>query len=339
MKFAFVLFFLSMNLFAGQLQPIQSLTSEQYNNNAELCCFVDWGTSGWLSSTQAFPDELVYDLQTKTKIKISSLVKKRPIVLQMGSLTCPSYDLNVERIRRVQKEYKGKVDFYTVYVRENHPSEQYSAHKSFEQKVAFAELLKKNSKVDQKFLIDDVNGTLHQKLGNFGNAIYVIGKDMHVNHWSVFPHEASLRKGLDNLLAHKGMAAQTPFNGGTILHSLVSEEFSMQEKNNTVKKMQTLEGPKPPSEEYMTSLYEKFSKEQPLLYKRINPVVFEKMKLMSVFKIKNNMSVLANKATWNNLFMTLNEDFRTEYKKRYTEWNKINHMEENENVIDQILGK
>lgn len=203
MKTALLIFLTSFRLMAGDFQTIQPLTTQQYNNNPELCCFVDWGTSGWLSNSEKFPDESVYDMQTKSKVKISSLVKNRPIVIQIGSLTCPSYDLNVEKIKSIQKEYKGKVDFYTLYTRENHPSGLHSAHKNFEQKLKFAEKLKKNSHIDHKFLIDDVDGTLHQKLGNFGNSIYLIGKDMHVNHWSIFPHATSLKIGIKNLLEQR----------------------------------------------------------------------------------------------------------------------------------------
>ncbi len=321
-------------------QSIKPLAPEHYNDNANLCCFIDWGVSGWLSKSQKFPDANVYDLKTKTMVNISSLVKDRPIVLQLGSVTCPSYDLNVERFKKLEKKYKGKVDFYTLYVRENHPTDIYGAHRTFEQKVKYAEKLEKDIQSGQRFIVDDVNGSLHQKLGNFGNAVYLIGRDMHTNHWSIFPDTNALSKSIDNLAAAKGKAKNAPFLGGSDVHSLSSVEFSAYEKANTAKKMTALESPNSKtSTTKINSLYDQFSKEQPELYRSIPPELWTKLKNMSVYKVEKDMSDVNNKVTWNNLFLTVQEDFRGQYKNRYTEWKKINHISEKENVVDQLLGK
>lgn len=329
---------LTFTSFAEDLQSLKPLKAEHYNDNANLCCFIDWGVSGWLSKSQKFPDADVFDLKTKTMVKLSSLVKTRPIVLQMGSLTCPSYDLNVSRFKKLVDEYGKQVDFYTLYVRENHPTDLVSAHRTFEQKVAYAEKLA-SSITGQRFIVDDVNGTLHQKLGNFGNAVYLIGTDMHTNHWSIFPDTKALAKGIQNLQAAKGLAKNSRFNGGSDTHSLISTEFSAYEKNDTTKRMQSLEGPNSKTNgAKVAALYDSFSVEQPELHRSIPPQLWKKMKDMSVYKVEKDMTDQKNKATWNNLFLTLKDDFRGQYKQRYTEWKKINHINDRENITDQILG-
>ncbi len=339
---SFLLLFLLLSplLNAKEWQSIKPLKSTEYNDNADLCCFIDWGVSGWLSKSQKFPDAEVYDLKTKSMIKISSLIKDRPIVLQMGSVTCPSYDLNVERFKKLEKAYKGKVDFYTLYVRENHPTDKFAAHRSFEQKVNYAAKLAADTQSDQRFLVDDVKGSLHQQLGNFGNAVYLIGKDMHTNHWSIFPDVNALTKGIENLTMAGGRAKNAPFNGGSDVHSLVSVEFSAYQKSATSKKMQDLEGAQSKtSPKKIAALYDQFSQQQPDLYRSIPPELWNKMKNITLYKVEKDMTIQQNKVTWNNLFLTVQEDFRGQYKNRYSEWKKLNHINDNENVADQILGK
>jgi len=171
---------------ADSYRSLMSLKADEYNFNSRICCFIDWGLNGWFSNSLIFPDAEILNLQTGKEVKISELVKKRPIVLQTGSLTCPSYHLNVNGIKKLREKYSKEIDFYTLYVRENHPTEQIKIHKSFNQKIHYAKKLIKSRKIKQNFLIDTIEGSLHQKLGNFGNSIYLIGKDRFVNHWSIF---------------------------------------------------------------------------------------------------------------------------------------------------------
>ena len=320
-------------------RPIVTLSSENYNRNAELCCFLDWGTSGWLTNSLKFPDQEVYSLDQGKKVRVSSLVKNRPIVIQIGSLTCPSYALNISRTKKIKEKYKGIVDFYTLYTRENHPGGDYGIHKDFSQKISYAKKLIKDEKINHGFLIDDIQGTLHQKLGNFGNSLYLIGTDMHVNHWSIFPDHEKLETGIKNLISANGKAEKADFIGGSFIHSLVSEKYSRNEKTAVGQKMKALEGSNPaPTAEQLLQMYERLRIEQPEIYNRISPHLIEKLKTLSVYRLKNDMNVLQNKLTWNSMFLTLHEDIKKEYEKRQMEWTKINNVKSDQKSLSQILS-
>ena len=220
---------LALPVWSADIKPIYKLEAKEYNENANFCCFIDWGTSGWFNQSLKFPDAEVLSLKTNKKVRISDLVKNKPVVIEMGSMTCPSYDLNLSRMRALHAKYKDQVDFYTLYVRENHPNQMYPAHSDMKQKIASAATLQKEDAIDHTVLVDDVNGSYHQVLGNYGNAVYLVGRDMRSNHWSVFAHPAYLEQGIQELLKAKGIAAKAKFVGGTDVHPLAQSVYSLED--------------------------------------------------------------------------------------------------------------
>ncbi len=324
---------------ADEFKPIYNLSSNDYNKNSAVCCFIDWGASGWIAQSQKFPEAEVFDLSSNKKILISTLVKEKPIVLQMGSLTCPSYDLNIGRIKELQKKYGNSVDFYTLYVRENHPTSLYPAHQNLEQKISFAKKLLIEDKIEQKVLVDDVSGSLHQKLGNFGNSIYLIGKDMHVNHWSIFPNTVQLEKGIEALLSANGIAHNAAYINGSDLHSLLSPEFTQEEKKFTSLKMKSREGQTTPEKsiESINSYYSYLEKNHPEIHGEFNKKQWDTMKDLSVFSLTHDMNKKRNKKTWNIIFLSMHEEFRNFYKFRYNKWKKLNNVTTKEDVAAQTL--
>ena len=112
-------------------------------------------------------------------------------------------------MKELHEKYGDRVDFYTLYIRENHPTRKYQAHQSFEQKVQVAKELRALEKIPYPFLIDSIEGDLHQKLGNYGNAIYVVGTDGYVNHFSLYPNKDFIAQALDELLKNNGQAKKS----------------------------------------------------------------------------------------------------------------------------------
>lgn len=337
--FAFFTFLLISSASAENLKSIYKFSTDDYNKNALVCCFIDWGAGGWLSQAQKFPDAEVIDLATNKKIKVSSLVTKKPIVIQMGSMTCPSYDLNIERIKKIQKKYADKVDFYTLYVRENHPTALYPAHTKIDQKISFAKKLKEESKNNQKFLVDDVNGTLHQALGSFGNSLYLIGKDMHVNHWSIFPNSEKLEAGIESLIAANGVAQNAKYVTGTDLHSILSPEFKQSEKIATGKRMKEREG-KMNKNEIITEINDYFNyleKNHPEIRSEFSAAEWKVLQTLSTYSMNHDMSEPNNKTTWTKQFKNVHADFRNQYKNRYEKWKKINNVTLQDNVAAKTL--
>lgn len=324
---------------AENYKPIYKFSTDDYNKNALVCCFIDWGASGWLSQSQKFPEAEVFDIASNKNVKISSLVTKRPIVIQAGSMTCPSYDLNIERIKKIQKKYAGKVDFYTLYVRENHPTALYPAHTKFDQKISFAKKLKTEGNVEQNFLVDDVNGSLHQALGSFGNSLYLVGKDMHINHWSIFPNSDKLVEAIESLLAANGVAQNAKYINGTDLHSILSPDFKQNEKLATAKKMKEREG-QMNKEEMITEINNYFKyleKNHPEVRGEFSSDEWKTMQTLSTYSMNHDMNNQNNKTTWTKQFKNVHTDFRNQYKNRYNKWKKINNLTIKDDVTAKTL--
>lgn len=319
-----LLFVSATTLASTANRSILPLPPGEYNRNAEVCCFLDWGTAGWFSKSVPFPDANVYELKTGKLVKLRELVKKRPIVLQTGSVTCPSYDINFAKIKELQKTYAGRVDFYTLYVRENHPNTKYSAHSSFEQKVQSARDLVTRDQLEQTVLVDDLKGSLHQALGNYGNSVYVIGTDMYVNHWSIFTSPTRLARGIENLLRAKGVARNAAFVGGTDIHPLASDEFTPADKKAGAQRMQSLS-----TEEYEKSVsYESEVSKLGTLGPDTKPV-YEKMPKDLKQKIDAFLKwSTAKEKTPGSFMRDLQVRFRDIYRERYRKWKSLNGIED-----------
>lgn len=106
------------------------------------------------------------------------------VIIETGSVTCPHYCQNVKAMLALARQYP-KFKFYVIYVREEHPGENYLFHQTLEQKLKGAE---KIAEVDSRtILVDDVEGSFHKYLGCYPNCVYVIdsnGKIEFARHWN-----------------------------------------------------------------------------------------------------------------------------------------------------------
>src|SRR5213592_1136480 len=77
-------------------------------------------------------------------IRLSDFRGKRHVVMMTGAVTSPMCAFEVPAFNQLQTEFEGKgVSFFLLYTRESHPAENYPAHSSFEQKLAYARDLKR----------------------------------------------------------------------------------------------------------------------------------------------------------------------------------------------------
>ena len=105
------------------------------------------------------------------------------------------------------KTYEGKADFYILYVREAHPGENYSAHKSLSGKIAHAKDLQQFENVCRTILIDDVEGSMHIDYGDRPNSVYLIGKDGVISYRADWSEPVEFEEQLKRVLENDGYAA------------------------------------------------------------------------------------------------------------------------------------
>ena len=138
-----------------------------------------------------------------------------------------------ERVRRVvpstnsQKQLQtdlleafedSGVSFFLLYTRESHPAENYGAHTSFEQKLAYARDLQRFEDVRFPILVDHLDGRIHRAYGVWPNALFVIHKYGRLIFRSNMANHRELEQFLCDLLAAEEAAAD-----GRVMHLQYSE--------------------------------------------------------------------------------------------------------------------
>ncbi len=98
------------------------------------------------------------------------------VVLEAGSSTCPATVGTTSGMQKLVRKYPDIV-FILLYVREAHPGERISEHRTFEEKLARAKRFKEEERDNRTVLVDELEGTIHKQYGLFPNFVYVIDTD------------------------------------------------------------------------------------------------------------------------------------------------------------------
>lgn len=123
----------------------------------------------------------------------------RPTVLLIGSGTCPVTQGNLPGLQSLYEEYGARCQWLMLYVREAHPGENLSAHKSYEQKRDQAEQFRQATQTPWPILIDEIDGAVHKQFGLLPNSVFLIDADGRVAFVGEISHAPTLRQALDHL--------------------------------------------------------------------------------------------------------------------------------------------
>jgi hypothetical protein len=84
----------------------------------------------------------------------------------------------VSPLNELYRRYHDRgFEFFTVYVREPHPGENYGPHVAWEQKLKFARDCREQDGIANPMLVDDLDGTVHRLYGSLPNMVYIINKN------------------------------------------------------------------------------------------------------------------------------------------------------------------
>lgn len=150
-------------------------------------------------------------------VRLNDFRGKRHVVMMTGAVTSPMCAFEVPSFNQLQKEFDS-ISFFLLYTRESHPAENYAAHASFEQKLAYARDLKSLENVQVPILVDYLDGRIHRAYGVWPNALFVIHKDGRLIFRSNMASHGELRQFLVDLLAAEKAAAE-----GRLTHLQYSE--------------------------------------------------------------------------------------------------------------------
>ena len=104
--------------------------ANEYNFKEHYYGKFDWGFGQWKGFKSKFPVSQVYQIPKEKMISSQEIYQNKPIVIEMGSMTCRSYASNIKSMKELHEKYGDRVDFYTLYIRENHPTRKYQARTS-----------------------------------------------------------------------------------------------------------------------------------------------------------------------------------------------------------------
>jgi peroxiredoxin len=172
-------------------------------------------------------------------IRLSDFRGKGHVVMMTGAVTSPMCAFEVPAFNQLQKEFDS-VSFFLLYTRESHPAENYAAHNSFEQKLAYARDLKRLENIQFPILVDHLDGGIHRAYGAWPNALFVIDKDGRLIFRSNMANHGELRQFLNDLLAVEKAAAE-----GRVTHLQYSERVMPHEADRaTHRRVYERAGPK-----------------------------------------------------------------------------------------------
>ncbi len=155
-------------------------------------------------------------------VSLDSLIGEKPIVLQIGSHSCPVYRFRRFSMRRLHEKYKDDVTFLLIYVQEAHPVGSNSPyvdkewvsfwnkipgvlipqHKSHEERLEQARQSKEKLQKYYKYtyLVDDINNTVWTDYGSASSPAFVIDTNGDVALKQVWVRPGKIDKVLSELL-------------------------------------------------------------------------------------------------------------------------------------------
>jgi peroxiredoxin len=152
-------------------------------------------------------------------VRLSDFRGQRHVVMMTGAVTSPMCAFEIPALNRLQDEFADKnVAFFLLYTRESHPAENYDAHTSFEQKLAYARDLQRLEDIRFPIIVDHLDGRIHRAYGPWPNALFVIHKDGRLIFRSNMANHAELRQFLEDIIAAENAAAD-----GRVFHLQYSE--------------------------------------------------------------------------------------------------------------------
>ena len=74
---------------------------------------------------------------SEDRVQLSSFKDQRPVALVFSSYTIPPFRAQVERMNSIYNQYKDKMEFFFIYVREAHPTDGWQVDANVAEEILF----------------------------------------------------------------------------------------------------------------------------------------------------------------------------------------------------------
>ena len=136
--------------------------------------------------------------QDGTRISSGDLLGAKPVLLIMGSISCPMTAASMPAVKRLHSRFGAGIDFVMINVREAHPGENIPQPKQLADKLNHARSLESQFSIPFRVVSDDLAGSLHRGFGALPNAAILLDRDGTVLFRALWAgDEGSLRNALD----------------------------------------------------------------------------------------------------------------------------------------------
>ena len=166
------------------------------------------------------PDFELTDLDGNP-VELGDLVGERPVVLQLGSLSCPVFRYRRFDVQKLQRDFAGKVDFVVVYTQEAHPADDNNPytnevwnpfinkvagvnvplHRSMAERREQAAETYDRVELDSLFLVDSMDNAVWQRYGAAPSPAYVLDLEGNIVLRQAWVYPKEIRATLERLLA------------------------------------------------------------------------------------------------------------------------------------------
>ncbi|SMF22658.1 hypothetical protein [Pseudobacteriovorax antillogorgiicola] len=164
-----------------------------------------WGDDVYSSGIDChdpFPMKSVVLDNLGRRVNLKKRFRGKQIVLETGSLTCPSYVANIEAMNSLADDFP-EICFIVLYVREENPGDVIPSVASMEQKHDRAFFLEKLEDERRQIFADGLQGNLHKQIGTYPNLVYVIDPDGNVEYKRLWNKPGELRSHLEGSVMHR----------------------------------------------------------------------------------------------------------------------------------------
>jgi AhpC/TSA family len=123
------------------------------------------------------------------------------VVLVFGCFTAPPAMAQLPALESLHRTYGGRgFSFLFIYTREIHPGENFSPHRTMEQKLDQATRMKDYARITFPVAADDLEGTVHRAYGNLPSMACIVHRDGSLIYRGSWTDADVIREVLENQL-------------------------------------------------------------------------------------------------------------------------------------------
>ncbi|VGO19077.1 amidohydrolase family protein [Pontiella sulfatireligans] len=135
------------------------------------------------------PDFTLKMLNSKKTVTLSDVYHDKPVILTLGSYTCPPFREAIEGIEQIYQQYKDKFHFCFVYIKEAHATDErpapvnemkdinFTQPTTYKERTDIATTCQRQVDLSMPILVDTLDNAVEKLYAGAPNRTYLIGQN------------------------------------------------------------------------------------------------------------------------------------------------------------------